>query len=312
MTEFVIDSLLNGIFFGLLLFMLSSGLTLIFGMMGILNFAHASFYMIGAYVAYQCSTFMGFGPALIISVFIVGFLGALVERFGLRNVHKHGHIPELLFTFGLAYLTVEIVKMIWGKLPVNYKIPQMLDFTLFNIFGTAVHTYRVFMMLIAIIMLISLYLLIKKTRVGIIIQAALSNPDMVGELGHNVPLIFMSVFAIGCAMGGLAGGISGNLFSTEPGMADRLGLIVFVVVIVGGLGSITGALIASILIGIIMNFAAAINYSLADLISFLGIASSKKGILAIKISQTAEVLPFLFMVLILILRPKGLMGTRET
>jgi branched-chain amino acid transport system permease protein len=168
------------------------------------------------------------------------------------------------------------------------------------------------MMLITIIMLISLYMLIKSTRVGIIIQAALSNPVMVGELGHNVPLIFMSIFAIGCAMAGLAGGISGNLFSTEPGMADRLGLIVFVVVIVGGLGSITGALVASILIGIIMNFAAAINYSLADLISFLGIASSKKGILAIKISQTAEVLPFLLMVLILILRPKGLMGTRET
>jgi branched-chain amino acid transport system permease protein len=310
--EFFIGSLLNGISFGLLLFMLSSGLTLIFGMMGVLNFAHASFYMVGAYVAYQFSAFAGFYPALIISVSIVGFLGAMVERFGLRHVHKHGHMAELLFTFGLAYLTVEMVKMVWGKLPVDYRIPHTLDFTLFNIFGTTVHAYKAFMMLITIIMLISLYMLIKSTRVGIIIQAALSNPVMVGELGHNVPLIFMSIFAIGCAMAGLAGGISGNLFSTEPGMADRLGLIVFVVVIVGGLGSITGALVASILIGIIMNFAAAINYSLADLISFLGIASSKKGILAIKISQTAEVLPFLLMVLILILRPKGLMGTRET
>jgi branched-chain amino acid transport system permease protein len=310
--DFIIFSLINGFSYGLLLFMLSSGLTLIFGMMGILNFAHTSFYMIGAYVAYQGSTSIGFFPALIISVFIVGFLGAMLERFGLRHVHKHGHMAELLFTFGLAYLAVEIVKIIWGRLPMNYKIPQMLDFNLFNVFGTAVHAYRAFMMLIAIIMLISLYLLIKKTRVGIIIQAALSDPVMVGELGHNVPLIFTTIFSIGCAMAGLAGSVSGNLFTTEPGMADRLGLIVFVVVIIGGLGSITGALIASILMGIIINFAAAINYSLADLTAFLGIASIQKGILAVKISQTAEALPFLFMVLILLLRPRGLMGTRET
>jgi branched-chain amino acid transport system permease protein len=113
-------------------------------------------------------------------------------------------------------------------------------------------------------------------------------------------------------MAGLAGVISGNLFTTEPGMADRLGLIVFVVVIVGGLGSLTGAFIASILIGLITNFAASIDYSFGDLLFYLGIGSSSEGILGVKVSQTAEVLPFLFMVLILIFRPKGLMGTRET
>ena len=310
--EFFISSLLNGILYGLLLFMLSSGLTLIFGMMGVLNFAHASFYMIGAYVAYQISTMIGFWPALIIPLFIVGFLGAIVERFGLRWVHQHGHMAELLFTFGLAYLIYEVVQIIWGRLPVDYKIPQALDFTAFTVFTTSFHAYRAFMMLIAIIMFVGLYLLMAKTRIGMIVQAALSNPVMVGELGHNVPRIFTSVFAIGCAMAGLAGVISGNLFTTEPGMADRLGLIVFVVVIVGGLGSLTGALIASLLIGLITYFAVAIDYSLADLVSYLGISSSGKGILAIKVSQTAEVLPFLLMVLVLIFRPKGLMGTRET
>lgn len=310
--EFVVTSLLNGILYGLLLFMLSSGLTLIFGMMGVLNFAHASFYMIGAYVAYQTSTMIGFWPALIIPLFVVGFLGAIVERYGLRWVHQHGHMAELLFTFGLSYLIYELVQIIWGRLPVDYRIPETLDFTLFTVFTTTFHTYRAFMMLVAIIMFIGLYLLIKKTRVGMIIQAALSNPVMVGELGHNVPRIFTSVFAIGCAMAGLAGVISGNLFTTEPGMADRLGLIVFVVVIVGGLGSLTGAFIASILIGLITNFAASIDYSFGDLLFYLGIGSSSEGILAVKVSQTAEVLPFLFMVLILIFRPKGLMGTRET
>lgn len=310
--EFFISSLLNGILYGLLLFMLSSGLTLIFGMMGVLNFAHASFYMIGAYVAYQISAFIGFWPALIISLFLVGFLGAIVERFGLRWVHQHGHMAELLFTFGLAYIIYEVVQIIWGRLPVDYKIPQALDFTAFTVFTTSFHAYRAFMMLIAIIMFVGLYLLMEKTRIGMIVQAALSNPVMVGELGHNVPLIFTSVFAIGCAMAGLAGVISGNLFTTEPGMADRLGLIVFVVVIVGGLGSLTGALIASLLIGLITNFAVAIDYSLADFVSYFGISSSAKGILAIKVSQTAEILPFLLMVLVLIFRPKGLMGTRET
>jgi branched-chain amino acid transport system permease protein len=310
--EFLITSLFNGILYGLLLFMVSSGLTLIFGMLGVLNFAHASFYMIGAYVAYQVSAMIGFWPALIIPLFIAGLLGAIVERYGLRWVHQHGHMAELLFTFGLSYIIYELVQIIWGKLPLDYKIPEILDFTLFSIFSTTFHAYRAFMMMVAIIMFIGLYILIKKTRVGMIIQAALLNPVMVGELGHNVPRIFTGVFAIGCAMAGLAGVISGNLFTTEPGMADRLGLIVFVVVIVGGLGSLTGAFIASILIGLITNFAVSIDYSFGELLLYLGIATSSKGILGVKVSQTAEILPFLFMVLILIFRPKGLMGTRET
>lgn len=310
--EFFVISLVNGILYGLLLFMLSGGLTLIFGMMGVLNFAHASFYMLGAYIAYQISVFIGFWPALIISPILVGFGGAIVERYGLRRVHKYGHMAELLFTFGLAYLIVEMVQLGWGRLPVDYKIPESLDFTLFTIFTTTFHSYKGFMLLVAIIMFIGLYILMKKTRVGMIVQAALLNPVMVGELGHNVPRIFMGVFSVGCAMAGLAGVISGNMFSTEPGMADRLGLIVFVVVIVGGLGSLTGALIASIIIGIIQTFAAGSEYSLSDFLIFLGISCSERGILGIKISQTAETLPFLLMVLILIFRPKGLMGTRET
>lgn len=292
--------------------MLSAGLTLIFGMMGVLNFAHASFYMLGAYIAYQISVFIGFWPALIMSPIAVGFFGAMIEKYGLRRVHKYGHMAELLFTFGLAYLIVEMVQLVWGRLPVEYKIPESLNFPLGTVFTTSFHSYKGFMLLVAIVMFICLYLFMKKTRVGMIVQAALVNSVMVGELGHNVPRIFMGVFSVGCAMAGLAGVISGNMFSTEPGMADRLGLIVFVVVIVGGLGSLAGALIASIIIGIIQTFAAGSEYSLSDVITFLGISCPEMGIMNIKISQTSEALPFLLMVLILIFRPKGLMGTRET
>src|SRR5690606_25507593 len=125
--EFFLVSLLNGVSYGLLLFMLSSGLTLIFSMMGVLSFAHASFYMLGAYLAYALEQFTGFWCALLLAPVMVGMLGMLVERYGLRHVHRHGKIPELLFTFGLTYIIVELVQLAWGKAAVSYEVPQMLQ-----------------------------------------------------------------------------------------------------------------------------------------------------------------------------------------
>jgi hypothetical protein len=177
--------------------MLSSGLTLIFSMMGVLNFAHASFYMLGAYFAFQTSQVIGFWPALIVAPIAVAALGAITERYGLRTVHKYGHVAELLFTFGLAYIIEEIVHLIWGRAPVEYKIPEVLDFSAFSIFSTQYPAYRVFMMLVSVGMLIALYLLLTRTRIGLIIQASLTHPDMVESLGHNVPRVFMTVFAGG-------------------------------------------------------------------------------------------------------------------
>ncbi|HJV50228.1 MAG TPA: branched-chain amino acid ABC transporter permease, partial [Noviherbaspirillum sp.] len=145
--EFSFITLLNGLSYGLLLFMLSSGLTLIFSMMGVLNFAHASFYMLGAYFAYAISTKLGFWPALFLAPLAVGALGAVVERYGLRSVHKYGHIPELLFTFGLSYVVVELVQLVWGKAAVPYPIPAELDGPLFTLFSTTFPIYRGFMML---------------------------------------------------------------------------------------------------------------------------------------------------------------------
>jgi branched-chain amino acid transport system permease protein len=315
-VEFFLVQLLNSISYGLLLFMLSSGLTLIFSMMGVLNFAHASFYMLGAYFAYQLSRYLGFWPAFLMAPLGVGALGALTERYGLRTVHKYGHVAELLFTFGLFYLIEEIVHLIWGRAPVDYRIPQALDFTAFTIYSTSYPAYRVFMMAVSIGMLIALYLVLTRTRIGMIIQASLSHPDMVEALGHNVPRVFMLVFGGGCALAGLAGVMGGNAFVTEPGMAVAVGSIVFVVVVFGGMGSLAGAFVASLFLGAVQTFAVALDWSLLDLFARAGLKvpsdSGLHQVLSISVAQAAPVLPYLLMVLMLIVRPTGLMGTRET
>ncbi|MES2152092.1 MAG: branched-chain amino acid ABC transporter permease [Pseudomonadota bacterium] len=313
--EFTLFTLLNGVSYGLLLFMLSSGLTLIFSMMGVLNFAHASFYMLGAYTAYTISSKLGFWPALVLAPISVGLIGALVERYGLRPLHKFGHIPELLFTFGLSYLIVELVQLVWGRAAVPYPIPRELDGPLFTLFTTSFPIYRGFMMLVALAMLAAIYLLLTRTRVGLVIQAALTHPEAAEALGHNVPRIFMWVFGGGCALAGLAGVIGGNAFVTEPGMAGTVGSIIFVVVVVGGMGSLAGAFVASLLIGVLQTFAVALDYSMQSLLGWAGITvgpdTPGHALLNVTIAQSAAILPYLLLVLILIFRPKGLMGTRE-
>ncbi|MES2263490.1 MAG: branched-chain amino acid ABC transporter permease [Pseudomonadota bacterium] len=313
--EFTLFTLLNGISYGLLLFMLSSGLTLIFSMMGVLNFAHASFYMLGAYIAYTISSQIGFWPALVLAPVAVGLLGALVERYGLRPLHKFGHIPELLFTFGLSFLIVELVQLVWGRAAVQYAIPKELDGPLFTLFSTSFPIYRGFMMLVALAMLAGIWLVLTRTRVGLVIQAALTHPEAAEALGHNVPRLFMWVFGGGSALAGLAGVIGGNAFVTEPAMAGTVGSIIFVVVVVGGMGSLAGAFVASLLIGIMQTTAVALDYSLASLLAKLGttVASTTPGyaLLNVTIAQSSAILPYLLLVLILIFRPKGLMGTRE-
>ena len=313
--ELVVISTLNGLSYGLLLFMLSSGLTLIFSMMGVLNFAHASFYMVGAYFAYQVSEWIGFWPALVVAPLLVGAIGAVIERYGLRRVHKYGHVPELLFTFGLAYIIVELVQIIWGRAAVPYRIPDELEGSLFRVFATTFPVYRGFMMLVAVLMLLALWLALTRTRIGLVIQAALTHPDTVEALGHNVPRVFMLVFGGGAALAGLAGVIGGNAFVTEPSMAALVGSIIFVVVVVGGMGSLAGAFVASLLIGILQTFAIAIDASLASTLTAIGVPVTEETFLysvwSLKVSQVAPVLPYLLLVLVLVFRPRGLMGTRE-
>ncbi len=314
-SEFFVISLLNGVSYGLLLFMLSSGLTLIFSMMGVLNFAHTSFYMLGAYFAFTISGVVGFWPALVLSPLLVFVLGAAFERYCLRRVHKFGHVPELLVTFGLSYLILEVVQLVWGRSTVPYGLPEQLQGPLFSLYGTQFPKSRSFVMLVAMLMLVSVWLLLTRTRIGLVIQAALKYPEMVEALGHNVPRVFMLVFGGGAALAGLAGVIGGNTYVTEPAMAGSVGSIIFVVVVVGGMGSLAGAFLASLLIGLVQTFAVALDYSLISFFHLVGVAVTEQTfgypLLKLTISQVAPILPYLFLVLILIFRPKGLLGTRE-
>ena len=341
--EFFVISMLNGLSYGLLLFMLSSGLTLIFSMMGVLNFAHASFYMLGAYFGYTLSGVFGFWPALILAPVLTGAAGAVFESQVLRKVHKMGHVSELLVTFGLSYIVLELVQLIWGRVAVEFNPPAFLQgpmFTLINhsqqglslVSGEAgalcqaaegvrvvcspFPATRGFVMLTAMLMVVSLWWVLTKTRVGLIIQAALTHPQTVETLGHNVPRIFMLVFAMGTGLAGLAGVIGGFTFITEPAMAATVGSVVFVVVVVGGMGSLSGAFLASLVIGIVQTFAVAVDYSLMQLLTDAGLVLSDhwqdNTILKLSISQVAPILPYLLLVLILIFRPRGLLGKRET
>ena len=310
---FALITLLNGVTYGLLLFMLSSGLTLIFGMMGILNFAHASFYMLGAYFSFQLAGRIGFFPALLLGPLLVGVAGALVQHHGLRRVRAHGHVAELLFTFGLSFLVEEAVQLAWGKAALETRLPAALDGTLFKLGTTAFPTYRGFMVLVSVAMLVALAALLARTRVGLVIRASLTRPEMVQALGHDVPLIFTLVFGGGAALAGLAGVIGGYAFVIEPGMAAAVGPIVFVVVVVGGMGSLGGAFLASLLIGVLQTFMVASDFSVVDLAHRLGLGVPDAPALArLSLTQLAPIMPYLLMVAVLIFRPRGLMGARET
>jgi branched-chain amino acid transport system permease protein len=339
----VLVNLLNGLSAGLLLFMLSAGLTLIFSMMGVLNFAHASFYMLGAYVAYTLTALIGFWPALVLAPVVVGVFGALFERYALRRVHVHGHVAELLLTFGLSYVVLELVQLVWGRAAVPFTPPPALQGSAFTLVQSSAHGLqwvwgaapdglcagsaddivrcsrfpltRSFMMLVALAMLLAMWLLLKRTRVGLVIQAALTHPEMAEALGHDVPKVFMGVFGAGCALAALAGVIGGVTFVTEPAMAAVVGSIIFVVVVVGGMGSLAGAFLGSLLVGLLQTLPVTVDASLAALINHWGghIGPQTPGwaIWRVSLAQTAPVLPYLLLVAMLIFRPRGLLGTRE-
>jgi branched-chain amino acid transport system permease protein len=314
-VEFLAVSLLNGLSYGLLLFMLSSGFTLIFSMMGVLNFAHASFYMLGAYLGYALSGLVGFWPALFIAPLAVFAMGAAFERYCLRRVHRFGHVPELLVTFGLSYIVLEAVQLLWGRSTVPYGLPAQLQGPLFTLYGTQFPRSRAFIVLVALFMLAAMWLLLARTRIGLVVRAALKHPDMVEALGHDVPRVFMLVFGGGAALAGLAGVIGGNTYVTEPAMASSVGSIIFVVAVVGGMGSLAGAFLASLLIGIVQTFAVAVDLSLATGLQALGVAVTGQTfgheLLELRVSQAAPILPYLLLVLMLVFRPRGLLGTRE-
>jgi branched-chain amino acid transport system permease protein len=275
---------LHGIVYGMLLFLVASGLTLIFGMMGVLNFAHGALYMLGAYFSFSILRWSGsFWMSLLVAPLGVAAAGMVIERFFLRKVHAHGHAHELLITFGIAYIIEELVKMIWGNKPLLVVLPPVLSGSV-TFLGIQYPVYRLFILFVSLLVFILLFTVLFKTRIGIIVRAAVANKQMTDALGFNVPFIFLMLFSMGAWLAGLAGVIGGPYLITNPGMAATIIIDLFVVVVVGGLGSVEGALIASLLIGCLQSF----------------------GILFLP--QFAIVFEFLLMALVLIFRPHGLLG----
>jgi branched-chain amino acid transport system permease protein len=278
---------IHGLVYGMLIFMVASGLTLVFGMMGILNLAHAAFYMLGAYAAYTVTVYLGsFWWGLIVGPACVAILGILIERFMLRWVHRKGHIAELLLTFGLFYIFGELVRLIWGSNPLPVPVPPILQGDI-PLLGQTYPIYRIFILVFSILMLVGMMIVLMKTRIGILIRAAVSDSDMVDALGTNVPLVFMGVFGGGAALAALAGVIAAPFLSTYPGMGLDVLLDCFVVIVIGGFGSLIGAFVAALLIGELQSF----------------------GVLWIP--RLAMVFQFLLMVGVLIARPTGLFGEKE-
>jgi branched-chain amino acid transport system permease protein len=256
-------------------------------MMGVLNFAHGALFMLGAYFSFSILRTTGnFWLSLLMAPLLVGGLGIVIERFFLRQVHKYGHASELLLTFGVAYVIEEIVKWIWGNEPVLVNIPESLAGSI-AFFGIDYPAYRIFILLASFFVFVILFAILFKTRAGIIVSAAVSNSSMVNSLGINVPLVFMLLFGVGSALAGFAGVIGGPYLITNPGMASTIIVDLFVVIVVGGLGSLQGALLAAFLVGELQSF----------------------GILFIP--QLAIVFEFILMAVVLIVRPQGLLGEKE-
>ena len=278
---------LHGLAYAGLLFLVSAGLTLVFGMMNVLNFAHAAMYMLGAYFSYtMLQATEQFWLSLMVCPILLFAIGALIERFLLRRVHVFGHLHELLLTFGLAYIITEVVKWVWGNFPLAVNIGGLLGDTV-EIIGITYPVYRIFIFICAVFVGTLMALILYRTRLGIILRAAVNDSEMVNALGFNVPLVFMGVFAFGAALSGFAGVIAGPLLSTYPGMAHEILIDAFVVIVVGGFGSLGGAVVASLLIGELQSF----------------------GVLLFP--KLSVALVYLLMAVVLIVKPSGLFGEKQ-
>lgn len=277
---------LHGLVYGMLLFLVASGLTLVFGMMGILNIAHAAFYMLGAYVAYTTVQATGsFWLSLLVAPIVIGLLGAAVERWLLRRTHAFGHAYELLLTFGLFFMISEGVRWIWGSNPLQVPIPAGLTGSV-PFVGSQYPLYRLFILAASSVICVGMALVLLRTRIGIIIRSAVSDAAMVGALGINTPLVSTAVFAAGSALAAVAGVIAAPFLQADLSMGATILVDTFVVIVIGGFGSLSGALLASLMIGELQSF----------------------GIMWF--AEFALVFQFLLMAVVLILRPQGLFGEK--
>lgn len=287
--DFFLYSLLNGCSLGLLLFLLASGLSLVYGLMGLLNFAHASFYMLGAYFAYSISLVVGWTHSLWLAPLLVGVLGSLFEWLFLRPVYNKGHAAEMLLTFGFSYVVLEVVQLVWGKSPLPTSLELFWTETAFSIGVFGVSYFKVLMMSVSFLTALVLILSLRWSRMGLVIEAALTHAPTLSTLGYDLGKLKLIVFTLGCVLAGLAGVLGGQAFVTEPSMAVQMGVMSFVIIVLGGLGSVAGAFWVAMAIGILQTM----------VLSYSSWASA------------GTALPYILLALSLLFRAKGLMGIRS-
>ena len=252
---FFLIQLLNGVQYGLLLFLVASGLTLIFGIMGIINLAHGAFYMLGAYLAWWLSGVTGsLVAAVLLALPLAALVGYVIEAVLVRTLYRRDHLDQVLLTYGLILIFNEGQRMLWGNDVHGVAVPAALAWSVKLTETLSYPVYRLVLSGVCALLAVAMYVVITRTRFGMWVRAGASNRDMVAALGINVKLLFGAVFAVGAALAGLAGAISTPITSVAPGMGDAILIICFVVVVIGGVGSIKGAFLGAILIGLADTF----------------------------------------------------------
>jgi branched-chain amino acid transport system permease protein len=295
-----IEQCLNGLQLGLLLFLLAAGLTLIFGIMDLVNLAHGSFYMLGAYFAATFTALTGnFIFAVVLAFAATLLVGMALEVIAMRRLYGRDHLDHVLGTFGLILFFNELVRLAWGPAGMNVPLPAWLN-THFPILpGVEYPTYRIAIILVTLLVALFLYFLVMRTRIGMLIRAGASNREMVGALGVNINLLYTLVFGLGAALAGLAGLMQAPILTVQIGMGENILILAFVVIIIGGIGSIRGAFIAALLVGLIDTIGRGF---LPDILRFVLSARSASAISP----AVSSMLIYLLMSIVLVLRPEGL------
>ena len=288
--------LLNAVQYGLLLFLIAGGLTLIFGIMGIINLAHGSFYMVGAYLAWSLS--MHFGSlwlAIPAGIILSVLLGLLLEWLLIRRLYRLGHLQQVLLTYGLILIVEEFRSIVWGDDVHGVPMPELLSASIPLTETLAYPVYRLWISAVCVVFALLLYVLIQRTRLGMMIRAGATNREMVQSLGIDINLLYRFVFALGVALAALAGMIAAPVSSVFPGMGNQVLIVCFVVVVIGGIGSVKGALVGALLIGLVDTFGKVVELKIGGLRV---------------LPELAGMSVYLLMAVVLLWRPAGLFGKR--
>ncbi len=297
----LIEQVLNGLQLGIMLFLMSAGLTLVFGIMQVINLAHGSFYMIGAYVGATVTAHTGsFVLGLLAALPAAALAGMLVEVLVLRRLYQKAHLDQVLATFGLIMFFNELTRIIWGRQPLFMDVPAWLAGSVEIIPGVPYPSYRIAVIVVGILVGGLLYLIFTRTRLGMQIRAGASNREMIGALGVNIRLLYTLVFGLGTLLAGLAGVMAAPILAVEAGMGESVLILTFVVIVIGGIGSIRGALIGALLVGLVDTLGRAF---LPMLLRLFFNAAYADGIAA----SLASMSVYILMAAILIFRPRGLL-----